>query len=210
MDDINISVEAGTTKLLLVAGKRHTRNIMVTAEGGDNFYDAFWDALQDNGNRRKYNWAFFGAGWNDISFNPKYPIIIEGDGTNAFSQSGIVDTKVSIDLSAATNLNGLFYGLPNLVTIRKLVVSESTPFVATTFAWSSNLKNIEIEGTIGKSLDFVNSHSLSTESVQSIIDHLKDLTGQTAQTLTLHVSVGGRLTAEQKAAITAKNWTLVY
>jgi hypothetical protein len=46
--------------------------------------------------------------------------------------------------------------------------------------------------------------------MQSIIDHLKDLTGQTPQKLTFHATAGGKLTDVQKAAITAKNWTLVY
>jgi endonuclease I len=48
------------------------------------------------------------------------------------------------------------------------------------------------------------------DSVQSIVDALKDLTGATAQTLTFHADVGGKLTDAQKATITAKNWTLVY
>ena len=51
---------------------------------------------------------------------------------------------------------------------------------------------------------------LSDASIQSIVDGLADLTGQTAQTLTLHADVGAKLTEAQKATITAKNWTLVY
>ena len=51
---------------------------------------------------------------------------------------------------------------------------------------------------------------LDEESRRDIIGCLKDLTGLETQTLTLHKTVGEKLTAEQKAAITAKNWTLVY
>ena len=54
------------------------------------------------------------------------------------------------------------------------------------------------------------SSVLSADSIQSIADGLADLTGQTAQTLTLHATVGAKLTDAQKATITAKNWTLVY
>lgn len=51
---------------------------------------------------------------------------------------------------------------------------------------------------------------LSDASIQSVIDGLMDMTGQTAQTITFHAAVGAKLTEEQKATITAKNWTLVY
>lgn len=54
------------------------------------------------------------------------------------------------------------------------------------------------------------SPNLSNESIQSIIDGLADLAGQTTQTLTFHSTVGAKLTDTQKATITAKNWTLAY
>lgn len=57
---------------------------------------------------------------------------------------------------------------------------------------------------------FGNSPNLSDESIQSILDGLADLTGGTAKILTLHATVGAKLTDEQKAAVAAKNWTLAY
>ena len=54
------------------------------------------------------------------------------------------------------------------------------------------------------------SSGLDTDTTQSIIDGLADLTGGETQTLTFHATVGGKLTDEQKAIITAKNWTLAY
>ena len=53
------------------------------------------------------------------------------------------------------------------------------------------------------------SANLSAASIDSIIEGLADLTGGEAKTLTLN-GVGASLTDEQKAAISAKNWTLVY
>jgi hypothetical protein len=47
MSDLHITVKG--QKRLLTAGKRHTHNIVVTAEGGDDYYDAFWDGYQENG-----------------------------------------------------------------------------------------------------------------------------------------------------------------
>ena len=66
------------------------------------------------------------------------------------------------------------------------------------------------EKSIPISISFVSCANLSAETIQSIIYGLADLTGGTAQTLTLHATVGANLTDEQKATITAKNWTLVY
>lgn len=64
--------------------------------------------------------------------------------------------------------------------------------------------------TISQSFGLSSCPNLSTETIQSIIDGLADLTDSTTQTLTLHATVGANLTDEQKAAITAKNWTLAY
>jgi hypothetical protein len=50
--------------------------------------------------------------------------------------------------------------------------------------------------------------SLTPESVQNIIDALADLTGQTAQMLTLNSSIVDSLTDVQWADIRAKNWNV--
>lgn len=56
------------------------------------------------------------------------------------------------------------------------------------------------------SVTFGNSSNLSSESIQSIIDGLAIV--DTAQTLTFHKDVKAKLTEEQIATITSKNWTL--
>lgn len=56
----------------------------------------------------------------------------------------------------------------------------------------------------------VNLPSASAETIQSFVDGLADMTGQTAPTLTVHKNIGEKLTEEQKATITAKNWILAY
>ena len=113
-----------------------------------------------------------------------------------------------IDMSKATEVGAMFYSVG--VESLHIRVGETVPFGATTFGNITSLVNLEIEGTIGTSIGFPNSNLLSNTSVQSVIDALKDLTDQTSQTLTLHATVGANMTDEQKAAITAKNWTLVY
>ena len=113
-------------------------------------------------------------------------------------------------IGAAVPLSNTFESCSYLHTIDKVVCVEQNRFAANTFASCKVLENITFDGTIGASISFAQSPALSADSVQSIIDALKDLTGQTAQTLTFHATVGGNLTDEQKTAITAKNWTLVY
>ncbi|MBE6983108.1 MAG: hypothetical protein E7435_02325 [Ruminococcaceae bacterium] len=116
-----------------------------------------------------------------------------------------------VDLSNCTLVNYLFSGCSKLETVDKLVLSDKmTNFILSNFAGCSALKNITFDGVIPTSISMDNSPLLTTASVQSIIDHLKDLTGANAQTLTFHATVGEALTDAQKAAITAKNWTLVY
>ena len=68
-----------------------------------------------------------------------------------------------------------------------------------------NLREIRfVPETIKRTLDFSRCSKLSAQSIQSIIDGLATVT--TTQTLTLNSAIV--LTDEQKAAITAKGWTL--
>lgn len=136
------------------------------------------------------------------------------DLTRSFSpatmfQQANISVVPELDFSTFTGMGYIFYGADRVVTIRKLKVNENASW-SNAFTSATALENITFEGVIGKSISFADSPKLTTASVQSIIDHLKDLTGATAQTLTFHATVGGKLTDAQKAAITAKNWTLVY
>lgn len=205
--------------------------------GGDNHYDTFWDAYQQNGNRTNYACAFAGAGWTDETFNPKYPIAPVGhsaaestfyaseitnipDGLLDFSQvtyyymtfrmSKLI-TSPPLDLSNCTGgeVQWLFAQCPNLKEIKTLTVSEGVTYTNFVLQCAA-LEKITFAGTIGQSLSFADSPLLTNESVQSIIDHLADLTGATAQTLTFHKTVGNKLTQSQKDTISAKNWTLAY
>lgn len=81
--------------------------------------------------------------------------------------------------------------------------------LAAPFANCTALEEIRIKaGTLRASISFAQSNVLSDASIQSIIDGLADLTGQTAQEITFHPTVKEKLTPEQKATITAKNWIL--
>ena len=227
-------------KLVLIADNTpkvyDAGHAMGKAEGKQAEYDAFWDAYQQNGNRTNYNMAFGGVGWTDETFKPKYPIAPVGNAAteNTFYASeitnipdGLLDfsqvtycymtfrlskliTAPPLDLSNCANGTSWLFGqCANLKEIKTVTVSEQVTYSNFVFSCAA-LEKITFAGTIGQALNFQWSPLLTNESVQSIIDHLKDLTGATAQTLTFHATVGANLTDEQKAAISAKNWTLAY
>ena len=118
-------------------------------------------------------------------------------------------TAPVIDTSKGTNFTNFCNGCSALVTIPLIDLSSATN-TYNAFNGCSKLQNITFEGTIPISISFSSCSALSDISIENIITTLKDLTGQTAQTLTLHNTVGSKLTDEQKAIITAKNWELVY
>lgn len=210
----------------------------ISVGGSDTHYDTFWDNYQDSGNRVKYDYAFAGDGWNEVNLKPKYNIS-PTSASYMFANCQISDLKAlvselnieldfskatlipyvcqyskikvfpDIDVSGMTKLSNIFRNTSELETVTIKGLNTNQVFDATFFA-ATRLTNLTMIGAIGKSLNIANSSLLSNTSVQNIIDCLTDLTGGTAQTLTLHANVGANLTDEQKAVITAKNWTLVY
>ena len=50
----------------------------VFAAGEQSEYDRFWDAYQQSGGRTDYQAAFYGAGWTDDMFCPKYDLLPSG------------------------------------------------------------------------------------------------------------------------------------
>jgi hypothetical protein len=149
---------------------------------------------------------------------------------------GILEAQeVSLDASKATNGTSWFHG--SKVTRIPPIDTRNMTSCASMFNYCTNLQEIEMnnirEDMIGNNSTYINCESLTTvkftgtigvstvvnfrwspllsnESVQSIIDCLKDLTGLASQTVTFHANVGAKITEQQKATITAKNWTLVY
>lgn len=167
--------------------------------GKKSEYDDFWDSYQNNGKRTNYSYAFGGEGWKNKTFKPKYPITVV-NGKYAFSMAYMDDWEnVVLDTSNMTDASFMFqsfYGsnLPvidmcklsssyttqymfgtsvTLVTIEKLIVSESTPYHSAMFTGTKNLQNVIFEGTIAKSgLDLSPCTKLSGESIVSVIEAL--------------------------------------
>lgn len=129
--------------------------------------------------------------------------------TQTFRASSVevVDfTETSCKLSG--DISYTFFQADNLVSILgELDLSACTNFNYSFFC--GKLRDVQVKpNSIYLSIRFLSAY-LTEKSRQSIIDGLADLTDSEPQTITLN-GVGKLLTDEQKAQITAKNWTLAY
>lgn len=174
-------------------------------------YDAFWDSYQQNGQRVNYYQRFVQDGWNDNTFRPKYPITCKEGSTNArsvFYNSRMTGIPVPVIITGVP-ARETFGQCTKLETISRLVLEDVTDCTGM-FTGCTQLQNLNVEGSIDVNFNLAAAEKLSEKSVELVLKCLKDLQDQTTQTLTLHNTVGSRLSDEQKAAITAKNWTLAY
>lgn len=113
------------------------------------------------------------------------------------------------DTSSVKTFNDAFRNRKNLESIIGYFDCSSVTSFSNMFMNVSTIKEFFPKaGTIKISIHFGGQSKLTDESIQAIIDGLADLTGSTAQTLTLHADVKAKLTETQIASITSKNWTL--
>lgn len=96
------------------------------------------------------------------------------------------------------------------ITSITLTLTEKCTYIGNPFFYQTKLTNlIFTDGSvISKSIAIAQASMLSNESVQSIINALKDLTGETAEKVTFHTDVTLKLTDEQLAQIKNKNWEI--
>lgn len=153
--------------------------------------------------------------FNNLFYNCKVLESIEqfnvSSATNLASLFAQSNNLKSVDFvnstSKVTNFRGLFAGKTVLETAKGLDLSSATN-LASVFASCSNLKNITfVENSIKINFNLGSSSLLSDESIQSLINGLA--TVETAQKLTIHNDVATKLTNEQKATISSKNWNIV-
>lgn len=206
-------------------------------QGLNVYYDVFWNLFQENGTRKDYANQFMKT-WTNEMFKPKYDLtvlwgpgmftdsIITGSLKTILNDCGVkLDTSQNIsfsgmfyncrfselpviDMSMSNASNKAFFWATYIKNIEKVIFSETTSISDNMFVGCVALENIVIEGVITKSISFSHSSKLTNESIQSIIDGLADLTGGTAQTLTLHATVKNKLTSELRAQATSKNWNI--
>ena len=179
--------------------------------GKKSEYDAFWDAFQNYGNRREYQYAFAGVGFRN-SFYPKYDIIVtraeymfassdEFDVAERLEQLGItLDTSActafsnftrysspnhfpTIDTRSASTLSNFAVNSP-VVTYDKIILREDgSQNVNNMFYMCTSIANLTIEGVIGQNGFNVQwSTKLTHDSLMSITNALEDKTSDTSGT----------------------------
>ena len=89
--------------------------------GKQDEYNAFWDAYQkaEDGSFRQIN--FTGAGWNDVTFKPKYNIYCTGNCSSMFQRCAVTNlTKALFDRNVALYTSGatsLTYAFAQMETV---------------------------------------------------------------------------------------------
>ena len=122
--------------------------------------------------------------------------------------------NITLDLSSCTNATEMFscaLGGGNIDKVY-LKVTEKLTTTSNMFQSCANLVTLIFteDSVINAALAFSSSSLLSSESVDSIINALKDRTGTSTLKLTVHKDVYNRMVASgQDVLVTAKNWTLV-
>lgn len=162
--------------------------------------DTFWDRFQQEGNRQIYIQAFSYDYFDNRIFKPKYQIK-PTDATQMFYKNQVLSGEVEgvinidfanctnfqqvfqdfnkitrlgvIDMSKATTATNAFAFCSGLVTIDKIIMSETTPIVG--FTGVTNLKNVRFEGVIAKNISF-KACPLTVESTISVLTHLANYT----------------------------------
>ena len=125
-----------------------------------------------------------------------------------FSSCNNLTTIPQLDTSKGMNFDNMFSYCNNLTTIPQLDTSKGINFTRMFFSCVSLENIVFVANSIKKSISFSDSNKLTVESIHSIINGLADLTGQTAQTITFHSDVKTKLTEEQIASATSKNWNI--
>lgn len=190
--------------------KRIAENEQAVFDAGKKSeYDTFWDSYQENGNKVAYRLAFFGSGWNDTTFKPKYPMkMYKGQQQmQAFYYFRGTHIDVDIDFRAVGNAQ-VFQSASLLKTISKLIVTDEVTYT-NWFAGCTALEDITIEGTIGNDISFSDCALLTKGSIESIIDALSGTV--TGKTLTVNAAAKQAAFTDSEWAVligTKPNWTI--
>lgn len=119
--------------------------------GQKSAYDRFWDAYQQNGNRKNYAAAFGGEGWTNEWFQPKYDIICEGTCSQMFYGSYITgdlaehlnSRGITLDLSKMTSAHSLFNAAVYITRLPEINITLCVSACSSLFANCRGLVTID-------------------------------------------------------------------
>lgn len=110
----------------------------------------------------------------------------------------------NLDLSSNINLTQL--NLSDMRSLRKLSLPSS--LTSLSLGYINTLTELNVGENYNITTNLSYCINLKYESILKLLNNLKDLSGDTAKTLTLGATNLAKLTDEEKAIATNKNWTL--
>ena len=140
--------------------------------------------------------------------------LTSGTGDNVFYdckklQEAYIDGATTIGTLVFKNCSSLkIVHLPSSITTARNNSLTSTSSYDYAFDGCTALEDVQLGQDWNMSLRLDVSNNITVESMVAMFDSLKDLTGETAKTLTLGATNLAKLTDEQKLIATNKNWTL--
>lgn len=136
------------------------------------------------------------------------------DGCNMFSRGTLpgYNSLKTLNLDApklvtTTNMFGDCIWLTD-VTLNIPSYTSQEVWINPIFSKCSGITNLTVNGELRAGLYLSASTNLTTDSLMSVINALVDLTGENSKTLTLGDTNLAKLSDEQKAIATNKNWIL--
>ena len=190
----------------------------------------FWEAVTNKGERTYYASAF--QYWGSIEYiRPQYKIKPVGSAQSLCYYCTSLKKVESyyFDLSGSTNQGTIFARCSNLEEIEDIklpkgdynqaftyceklekialiTVDENTKFNGS-FSLCSSLEYIRFDGVIGQDISFKDSPLLTIQSLNNIIDHLKEIPTGNSANITLHADSKALLGTEGLARILSKGWS---
>lgn len=137
------------------------------------------------------------------------PLLDFSKGTNfnnMFRDTDNLESIPEIDVSSGDNFKDMFRS-SGIKTIPELNVINGTKF-SDMFTWAEKLENFGGLKNAKYSFSLSNSKKLTHDSLINVLNGLYDLTGSNQQTLTLGTTNLDKLTDQEKAIATNKNWIL--
>lgn len=136
------------------------------------------------------------------------------DGSNMFSRGTLPEYNslktLNLDAPKLVTTTNMFGDCIRLTDVTLNIPSYTSQEISInpTFSKCSGITNLTVNGELRAGLYLSASTNLTTDSLMSVINALVDLTGENSKTLTLGATNLAKLSDEQKAIATNKNWIL--
>lgn len=161
-----------------------------TDTGGKSYYDEFWDSFQNEGDPKRYSYAFYG--WNRNIFYPKHDIICSSNmgsmfhffeqfDSNPFDLSArLKECGVILDTSGATTGGSYVFYYTSFSKIPKIDLTGLSDGEKLTYMFGENFFLVEIEKLIVKegnvfNVSFSDCTKLEKIEIEGVIGSIFDI-----------------------------------